>query len=85
MIVEKQQQSIDQLTLNKCSNVELPSYEELPTSKMDSDKINHVDTPEKRSKQDGRKNKSSQSDNTVCHISSPAKRSRSDKTIRFNH
>jgi hypothetical protein len=78
MIVEKQQKSIDQLKLDKCSNVELHSYENLPT-KIDCDEINRVDAPKERSKRDGRKNESSdQSDNTICHISSPAKRTRGD-------
>lgn len=78
MIVEKQQQSIDQLTLNKCSDLKLPSHEKLLTSEIGCGEINCTNVSEEISKQDGKKHKISMSDNTVCGVSSPAKRARSD-------
>lgn len=78
MIVEKQQQSIDQLTLNKCSDHKASSCEKLLTSEIGCGEINRTNVSEEISKQDGKKHKLSKSDNTVCGVSSPAKRARSD-------
>ncbi|KAJ3691535.1 hypothetical protein LUZ61_020699 [Rhynchospora tenuis] len=78
MIVEKQQQSIDQLKLNKCSNIKLPSFENLLTSENGCDEINQADASEEMSRQLGHKHKTSDSENSICGAFSPAKKARGD-------
>lgn len=73
MIVEKQQQSIDQLKLDKCSDVDLPHI-----SENGCGEINHSNASEEIPKKVGKKHKASESDNTSCGVSLAAKRTRGD-------